>query len=238
MHTDTLFSFLPEAAWKSSKSQSAAWVETLWGRKKKGLDKGKGKERKVMSLSRVQLCDPMGYSLPGSSVCGIFQARVLEWIAISFSKTTARDSQTPQDWNASRPLSPSNLLTFHSTWLLIFFFISLSLEHSPLFYTSILKPLGFTGGWMGKEPDCQWQATQETWVQSLGWEDPLEEKMATHSSMLAWRIPWTEEPGELQLIGSQRVGHNWVSENTHVCFLAHPRKRRTRNNSHHQCKSA
>ena len=46
---------------------------------------------------------------------------------------------------------------------------------------------------------------QETWVWSLGWEDPLEEEMATHSSSLAWRIPWTEEAGGLQSIGSQRV---------------------------------
>ena len=46
---------------------------------------------------------------------------------------------------------------------------------------------------------------QETWVQSLGWEDPLEEEKATHSSILAWRIPWTEEPGGLQSTGSQRV---------------------------------
>ena len=51
-------------------------------------------------------------------------------------------------------------------------------------------------------------ATQETWVRSLGWEDPPEEGMATHSSILAWRIPWTEEPGGLQSIGSQRVGYN------------------------------
>ena len=51
-------------------------------------------------------------------------------------------------------------------------------------------------------------ATQETWVQSLGWEDPLEEGMATHSSIPAWRIPWTEEPGRLQSMGSQRVGCN------------------------------
>ena len=51
-------------------------------------------------------------------------------------------------------------------------------------------------------------AMQETWVQSLGWEDPLEKGMATHSSILAWRIPWTEEPGGLQLMGLQRVGHN------------------------------
>ena len=49
-------------------------------------------------------------------------------------------------------------------------------------------------------------AMQETQVRSLGWEDPLEEGMATHSSILAWRIPWTEEPGGLQSMGSQRLG--------------------------------
>ena len=51
-------------------------------------------------------------------------------------------------------------------------------------------------------------AMQETWVRSLGGEDPLEKGMATHSSVLAWRIPWTEEPGRLQSVGSQRVGGN------------------------------
>ena len=50
-------------------------------------------------------------------------------------------------------------------------------------------------------------AGQETWIRSLGQEDPLEEEMATHSSILAWRIPWTEEPGGLQSTGSQRVGY-------------------------------
>ena len=49
---------------------------------------------------------------------------------------------------------------------------------------------------------------QESQIQSLGQEDPLEEDIETHSSILAWRIPWTEEPGGLQSIGSQRVGHN------------------------------
>ena len=49
---------------------------------------------------------------------------------------------------------------------------------------------------------------QETWVQSLGQEDPLEKEMATHSSILAWKIPWMEEPGRLQSMGSQRVGHD------------------------------
>ena len=49
---------------------------------------------------------------------------------------------------------------------------------------------------------------REAWVRSLGWEDPLEEGVATHSSILAWRIPWTEGPHELQSMGSQRVGHD------------------------------
>ena len=51
-------------------------------------------------------------------------------------------------------------------------------------------------------------ALQETRVQSLGWDDPLEEGMASHSSNLTWRIPWTEEPGRLLSMGSQRVGHD------------------------------
>ena len=55
-------------------------------------------------------------------------------------------------------------------------------------------------------------AMQETWVWSLGWEDPLEEDMATHSSILAWRIPRTEEPGWLLSMWSQRIGHDWATK--------------------------
>ena len=51
-------------------------------------------------------------------------------------------------------------------------------------------------------------AMQETWVRSLGWEDHPEKEMATHSSILAWKIPWSEEPDRLQSMGSQRVGYN------------------------------
>ena len=51
-------------------------------------------------------------------------------------------------------------------------------------------------------------AMWETWLQSLGWEDPLEKEMATHSSILFWRSPWTEEPGGLQSMRSQRAGHD------------------------------
>ena len=51
-------------------------------------------------------------------------------------------------------------------------------------------------------------AMQDTQLRSLSWEDPLEKEMAIHSSTLAWKIPWTEEPGRLQSMGSQRVGHD------------------------------
>ena len=56
------------------------------------------------------------------------------------------------------------------------------------------------------------QEVQETWVQSLGRKDPLEEEMATHSGIIAWRIPWTEEPSGLQSMGLQRVGYDRATE--------------------------
>ena len=62
-------------------------------------------------------------------------------------------------------------------------------------------------------------AMQESWVQSLGQDDPLEEGMATHSSILAWRIPWTEEPGALQFMGSQRVDMTEQLTHTHENVL-------------------
>ena len=63
--------------------------------------------------------------------------------------------------------------------------------------------MGFPGGSDGKASACN----MGDQVQSLGQKDPLEKEMATHSSTLAWKIPWTEEPGKLQSMGSQRVGH-------------------------------
>ena len=58
-------------------------------------------------------------------------------------------------------------------------------------------------------------AMQKAWVQSVDWEDPMEDLITTHSSILAWRIPWTEEPGGLQFMGSQRVRHDCTT-NTHT----------------------
>ena len=57
---------------------------------------------------------------------------------------------------------------------------------------------------------------QETRVRSVGWEGPLEEGMATHSSILAWEIPWAEEPGGLQSMGSQKVWYDWVTKHSTV----------------------
>ena len=65
----------------------------------------------------------------------------------------------------------------------------------------------FPGSASGKESACQCRR-HETWVRSLGWEEPLEKEIATHSNILAWKLPWTEEPGGLQSMGSQRVGHD------------------------------
>ena len=63
-------------------------------------------------------------------------------------------------------------------------------------------------------------AMQKIWVWSLGGEDPLEKEMATHSSVLAWEIPWTEEPGRLQSMGLQRVGHDLVTKHTRTYIVA------------------
>ena len=68
--------------------------------------------------------------------------------------------------------------------------------------------MGFPGGAVVKNL----LPRKETWVRSLGQEDSLEKEMATRSSILAWRIPWTEAPGRLQSVGSQRVGHNLVTK--------------------------
>ena len=77
-----------------------------------------------------------------------------------------------------------------------------------ILFNSISIKTDFPGSSVIKNPPAM-QETQDTQVQSLGWEDPLKEGMATHSSILIWRIPWTEKPDGLQSTGSQRVGHDW-----------------------------
>ena len=111
----------------------------------------------------------------------------LKW---KWSRSVVSDSTTP--WTAAYQAPRSMGFSRQEYW-------------SGLPFPS---PRDFSGGSAVKNPPAV-QELQEKRVQSLGREGPLEEEMATHSSILAWRIPWTEESGRLQSIGSQRVGHNW-----------------------------
>ena len=194
------------------------------------------------------LCDPVDCSLPCSSVLGIFQARVLEWVSISFSRRSSR----PRDQTRVSHVV-GRRFTVCTTYLMYCLFPSLELNFlrerclSVLFsflpsvprtepdrrklnqwineVNITLKKLNpklsprWENIWLystvqglrqwlnRKESACSAGATGEA-GSSLGWEDPLEESLAAHSSTLAWRIPWTEEPGWLQSMESQRVGHD------------------------------
>ena len=85
-------------------------------------------------------------------------------------------------------------------------------------HLGLIPGLGFVRASLVTQTVKNLPTMQVTWVQSLGWEDPLEEGMATHSSILAWRILWTEEPGVLQSIGSQRVRHYSVTKHSMTNF--------------------
>ena len=78
----------------------------------------------------------------------------------------------------------------------------------PMFSSKSLIVLSLSGTFLVAQTVKRLPTMQETWVQSLGWEDPLEKEMATHSSILAWKIPWTEEPGRLQSV--RGVAKSWT----------------------------
>ena len=107
----------------------------------------------------------MDCGLPGSSVHGILQARVLEWVAFPFSRGSSLSGDR---------IRVSCIISGSLTSLV----------------AQMVKRL---------------PTMLETWVQSLGQEDLLEKEMATHSNILAWKSPWTEKPGSIQSMGSQRV---------------------------------
>ena len=134
----------------------------------------KVKSESEVAQSCPTLSDPMDCSPPGSSVHGICQTRVLEWL----------------------PLPSPNLNNIQS----LFHMISDGQEFGrglSVLPTSIVA-----------QTVKRVSAMRETWVRFLGREDPLEKEMATHSSTLAWKIPWVKEPGRLQSMGSRRVGHD------------------------------
>ena len=91
-------------------------------------------------------------------------------------------------------------------------------EHSLTSCFSTCSSQGLSWWLSGKESTYQCLPKKETQVQSLGQEDPLEKEMATHSSIFAWQIPWTEKPGGLQSMGLQKVGHDLVSKQQTITF--------------------
>ena len=84
-----------------------------------------------------------------------------------------------------------------------------NLSFSPLPFASLLFTAIFKASSLVAQTVKRLSTMRKTWVRSLGQEDPLEKEMAIHSSTIAWKIPWTEEPGRLQSIRSQRIGHDW-----------------------------
>ena len=153
-----------------------------------------------VTQSCLTLCDPMNYSLLGFSVHGILQARILKWHSVPFS----RGSSWPRDQTYVSCISCPDRR--------ILYYLSHIYNYKGFI---IIKPLGFPSGSAVKYPLIM-QETQEMWIRSLSQDDLLEEELATHSSTLALKIPRTEEPGGLVSIGLQRVGHDQITEHTHV----------------------
>ena len=144
----------------------------------------------------------MDCSLSGSSIHGIFQARVLEWLAISFSRGSSWPrNRTQVSLIAGRRFTVCNSGSNSGDPGSI-----PGSGRSP--EEGIGYPFRYSWASLVAQTTKIWPAMRETWVWPLGWKDRLEEFMATHSSILAWRIPWMEEPGRLQSIGLHRDGHD------------------------------
>ena len=109
-----------------------------------------------------------------------------EWSSSKYSvKYSLENLPGPSSSHSDEPLCDPKLVSACTYWMLEIFLVAQTVKNMP--------------------------AVWETQVGSLGQEDPLEKEMATHSSILAWKIPWTEEPSKLQSMGSQRVGHDWAT---------------------------
>ena len=120
------------------------------------------------------------------------------WIIV-FQQNTELDSYKP-------------LITFLSTdQYVTLFFVGFCFKKTYFVCVYVYVLNGVPGGSMVKNSHAR-----QMWVQSLGWEDPLGKEMTTHSSVLAWKIPWREEPWELQSRGHKGVRHNLVTEHTHT----------------------
>ena len=184
-------------------------------------------------LSRSVMSDSLWpQAPPGFYVHGIFQARILEWGAISFS----RGSSWPRDqtcisciaggfFTTEPTRKPYKGVNMRENWVRVYRNSALFLQlfHKlKIVYLKICphNHVGLSLWLSSKQSTCN----AETWVWSLCREDPLEQGMATHSGILSWRIPWTEEPGGQQSIELQRVGHAWsdlACMHTYICITTH-----------------
>ena len=175
----------------------------------------------IMNMKVSQSCPTLCHSMDYTDL-GILQARILEWVTFPFS----RGSSQPKDQTQASHIAGR----FFTVWATS---EAPSVSTFSFFPGNILPGSGrSTGERIGYPLQYSWAslvaqlvknlpAMWETWVQSVDWEDLLEKGMATHSSILAWRIPWTEESGGLQSMGLQRVGHDWATSPTPV-FMDFP----------------
>ena len=115
----------------------------------------------------------------------------------------------------------SELQFLLSSCIFFFFKVILLGQNHLLLWSWFAFPWGFPDGTSGKNLPANVGNIRDPWVWSLGWEDPMNEGMATHSSILAWRIPWIEEPGGIRSIGSQRVGYDWVTKHARINDVKH-----------------
>ena len=178
----------------------------------------------LMSIKSVMPSNYLIFCCPLLLLPSIFPSI---WV---FSNEFALCIKWPKYWSFIFCISPSNeyleLISFRMDWLdllavqgtlksfLQYHSSKASiLRRSAFFIVQLSHPLTSLVAQMVNHLSTM----RETWVPSLGWQDPLEKEMAIHSSTIAWKIPWTEEPGRLQSMGSQRVGHDWATS----CSCSH-----------------
>ena len=170
----------------------------------------------ISCFSCVWLFATFELYLPGFSVPGILQERILEWVDVASFRGSSKPGIKPMTPKAPAlqadflPQSHQGSHTIHSI-------DQIFLHRKTVIVEGMFKTLfkSFPGGSVVKNQP----AMQETWVWSLGQEDTLEKEMATHSSILTWKIPWTEEPGGLQSMGLQRVWHDWPTNTFTFIFI-------------------
>ena len=152
-----------------------------------------------VAQSCLTLCNPLDYT-----VHGILQARILEWVAVPFSRGFSQH----RDWTQVSHISDR----FLAIWATRDAFLIWPNTYLYQFYRGVYDG---SDGKKKKKKACIGGDPGSL----LGWEDPLEKGTVTHSSILAWRIPRTEDHGGLQYMGSQRIRHDWVT-NTFTSFIS------------------